>query len=129
LKEANKEALQRKKDKLDDAKAKAIARANIEADKKARAAKAAREKALRDGTAIPADPDSASSSSAPKPAPVAATGEKKAYDQTRLQIRLPGGGQPLVHAVPSSATLGDVSEWVKGQTAMETIVFSSAFPR
>lgn len=66
LKEAEKEARQRKQgvllpiaiktmiilnlqtDKIDDAKAKAAIRAQIEADKKARAEKAAKEKALRE---------------------------------------------------------------------------------
>lgn len=118
-----KEALQRKKDKLDDAKAKAAVRAQIEADKKARAAKAAREKALRDGTALPGEEGTAVAAVAPA-APV----EKKAYDQTRLQIRLPGS-PPLVHAVPSTATLQEVANWVKEQASLEDVTFSSAFPR
>jgi len=125
LKEAEKEALQRKKDKIADAKAKAAVRAQIEADKRARADRAAREKALRDGVAPPVPVETRS---APK-AVAATTGEKKIYDQTRLQIRLPNGGQPLVHAVASSATLGEVAAWVKEQAGLSTVVLSSAFPR
>lgn len=48
---------------------------------------------------------------------------------TRLQIRLPSGGQPLVHAVESSATLGEVKSWVLEQTGLGEATFSSAFPR
>lgn len=114
-------------DKLADAKAKAAVRQQIEADKRARADKAAREKALRDGNALP--PPSAD----PTPvAPPRATGEKKVYDQTRLQIRLPTGGQPLVHSMSTSATLADLVAWTREQPSaagLERIVFSSTFPR
>lgn len=112
-------------DKLEDAKAKAAVRAQIEADKKARVDKAAREKALREGRAPPVVAD------APAPTPTASvsSGEKKVYTQTRLQIRLPSGGQPLVHSVNSTATLGEVIEYVKTQTALPSVTLSSAFPR
>lgn len=120
----NKEALQRKKDKLEDAKAKAAVRAQIEADKKARADKAAREKALRDGTPLPG-----ADASAPSAATVAPVEKKSTASSTRLQIRLPNGGQPLVHAVESSATLGEVKSWVLEQTGLGEATFSSAFPR
>lgn len=108
-------------------------RAQIEADKKARAAKAAREKALRDGTPLPGtdntSADSTSTSSAAAAAASAAASEKK-YDQTRLQIRLSSGGPPLVHAVPSTATLGEVKQWVMEQKPeLGSVTFSSAFPR
>ena len=68
-------------DKIEDAKAKAAIKAQIEADKRERAEKAAREKALRQGTQLPASQPplalaaSASSSTAGKD-----------YKETRLQV-------------------------------------------
>ncbi|KAI5477703.1 Galactose-binding domain-like protein [Pseudohyphozyma bogoriensis] len=122
LKEAQKEALQRKKDKIDDAKAKAAVKAQIEADKKARAEQAAKAKALREGTALPSTSEPAAAPAVPK------AETKKDYDSTRLQIRLAGGGQPLVHSTASTSTLGEVVSWIQeqGQTVGG---ISSAFPR
>lgn len=99
----------------------------IDLDKKARAERNAREKALREGRAPPPvveTPAAAPSSSTP--------GEKKVYTTTRLQIRLPSGGPPLVTTVESGSTLGMLRTWVGEQEAagaVEEIVFSSAFPR
>ena len=88
-------------EKLEDARAKAAIRAQIEADKKARAEKAARDKAIREGQPLPSVSDS------PAPAvrgPTATTGVKGAeYKETRLQVRLSTGGAPLVKAFPSDA--------------------------
>ncbi|KAL8291345.1 hypothetical protein RQP46_002323 [Phenoliferia psychrophenolica] len=125
LKEAQKAAIERKADKLADLKAKNAVRAQIEADKVTRAAKFAKEKALRDGKAPPVVAD------APKAAPKA-PGEKVVYDSARLQIRLPNGGQALVTSMPASSTLGDLAKWVKEQpsaASLESLVFVSAFPR
>ncbi|KAK4698436.1 hypothetical protein P7C70_g7839, partial [Phenoliferia sp. Uapishka_3] len=102
LKEAQKAAIERKADKLADLKAKNAVRAQIEADKIARAAKFAKEKALRDGKAPPITVE------APVAAPKPSTGAKATYDSARLQIRLPSGGQPLVTSLPSSSTLNDL---------------------
>jgi hypothetical protein len=91
-----------KPDKIDDAKAKAAIRLQIEADKVTRAAKFAREKALRDGTAI-IDVDTLTTA-----APVAAPTKPKAnYDETRLQFKLVGGGA-LVKVCATSLTLEEV---------------------
>ncbi|KAK4051469.1 hypothetical protein OIO90_004683 [Microbotryomycetes sp. JL221] len=132
VKEAEKEAAQRKADKLADAKARAAVRAQIEADKKARAEKAAREKALRDGTPLPAA--EASSSSAVAAAATTNTAASKpstgSAQSTRLQIRLPNGAQPLTHTVPSTVTLGEVRLWVVQQAGIDShAAFASAFPR
>ena len=77
-------------------------KAQIEADKKARAEKFAREKAIRDGQPIPGQ------SSAPVPAPskpaaalVGVAG--KDYQETRLQIRMSTGGQPYTTILRSDA--------------------------
>lgn len=89
-------------DKIEDAKARAAVKTQIEADKKARAEKAAREKALREGQPIPAS--SADPSSAPvAPAALAAnTSASKEHKETRLQIRLQGG-QPYTTTLPVDA--------------------------
>ena len=68
-------------DKIEDAKARAAVKAQIEADKKARAEKAAKEKALREGQSIP---PVASTSTSPAPSAVATV--KKEYNETRLQV-------------------------------------------
>lgn len=68
-------------DKIEDAKARAAVKAQIEADRKARADKAAAEKALRDGQAPP--PVASTSSSATQPS---APAVKKEYTETRLQV-------------------------------------------
>ncbi|CAL1714413.1 unnamed protein product [Somion occarium] len=128
-KEVLKEAEAKRKEKLDDAKARAAIKAQIEADKKARAEKAAREKALREGRTYP----EAAAPVAPAPAASAPTGTAgKDYPQTRLQIRLASGGQPYTTTLSSDATLREVAEYLAGQTLsvdVETVTFAQHFPR
>ena len=88
-------------EKVADAKARAAVKAQIEADKKARAEKAAREKALRDGQPII---DSSSSTGPSRPAP-ATTLPKKDFAQTRLAIRMASGGQQYTTTLPSDARM------------------------
>lgn len=90
-------------EKLEDAKARAKVKAQIEADKRERAEKAAREKALREGTALPQEPATTSVAAPPKP-PVAG----KDFPETRLQIRMASGGQPYVTTLSS-----DASEYIR----------------
>ena len=95
-------------DKIEDARAKAAIKAQIEADKKARAEKFAREKAIRDGQPIP--DSSASTSTAPRPAAAAAATAQpsgvagKDFKETRLQIRMASGGPPYTTTLPSDAS-------------------------
>ncbi|BGO95268.1 hypothetical protein NBRC10512_003031 [Rhodotorula toruloides] len=131
LREAEKQAALRKKEKADELAARKRIKEQIEADKRARAEKTAREKALREGR----NPDAAvsalsSGSSAPAPAAPAptASGEKKTYDNARLQIRVPEGA-PLVHSLPATSSLREVVEWVKGQTGMDSVTLTCSFPR
>lgn len=139
-------------DKIEDARAKAAIKAQIEADKKARAEKFAREKALRDGQPVP--DSSASTSSAPSAAPAAPVGgvAGKDFKETRLQIRMASGGQPYTTSLPSDASpflcspcvrcitetnrvplaLREVAEFLAGQTLsvdVETVSFAQHFPR
>ena len=91
-------------EKLEDAKARAAIKAQIEADKKARHEKAAREKALREGRPI-----IDSTPSAPTTSPAAAVASTSGiagrdYPQTRLQIRMASGGQPYTTTLPSDSS-------------------------
>lgn len=115
LKEAQKLAEAKRREKIEDAKAKAKIKAQIEEDKKARAEKFAKEKALRDGTALPGE-SSATAPSGPKPpaanaVSAASTANKK---ETRLQIRLPTGN-PVITTRQSEDTLQSVLEWIREQ--------------
>jgi hypothetical protein len=89
-------------DKIADAKAKAAVKAQIEADKKARAEKAAREKALRDGQPVI---DSSSSTGPSRPAPATTTLPKKDFAETRLAIRMSSGGQQYTTTLPSDSRM------------------------
>jgi hypothetical protein len=141
-------------DKIEDARAKAAIKAQIEADKKARAEKFAREKALRDGQPVP---ESIASTSAGPSAPALPTGTivGKEFKDTRLQIRMATGGQPYTTSLPSDAStcsfsspvrlcdehrlvfflflaLREVAEFLAGQTLAvdaETVSFAQNFPR
>ncbi|ADV23763.1 DNA-binding protein [Cryptococcus gattii E566] len=128
LKGALQDAEQKKREKLEDRKARAAIKAQIEADKRERAEKAAREKALREGKAIPT-----SSSPVPTIVPKADTGTKSSDNpETRLQIRLATGGAPMTKTFPSDNTLIDVAEWVASEKIeynVDTIGFSLTFPR
>lgn len=131
LKEAEKEARQRKQDKIDDAKAKAAIRAQIEADKKARAEKAAKEKALREGREYQ-QPTVAGVGGATSAA-AAAPGEKSSgAKNTRLQIRPASGGAPIVVTMDSDSTLHEVALYVESQNpsiSAQTVTFATTFPR
>ncbi|KAI0317233.1 ubiquitin-related domain-containing protein [Amylostereum chailletii] len=128
-KQLAKDIAAKKREKDEDARARAAIKAQIEADKKARAEKAAREKALRDGTAVPTP----SSSSTPAAAAVAApTVAGRDFKETRLQIRMASGGQPYTTTLSSDATLREVAEFLAGQVLavdVETVNFAQHFPR
>ncbi|KAG1771490.1 ubiquitin-related domain-containing protein [Suillus occidentalis] len=130
-KELVKEAEQKRREKLEDAKAKAAVKAQIEADKKARAERAAREKALRDGQPIVDAQASASSTPAVTASSSSGTSGRD-FKDTRLQIRMAAGGTPYTTTLPSDATLREVAEFLAGQTLavdVETVTFAQHFPR
>ncbi|KAF8720831.1 hypothetical protein AX14_010685 [Amanita brunnescens Koide BX004] len=130
VKQAMQEAEAKKREKAEDARARAAIKAQIEADKQARAEKAAREKALREGQAEPM-------TSAVQSTPAAAAratqgGSTKEFKETRLQIRLASGGQPFTTTLPSEAPLSAVAEYLAAQTLtvdVETVTFTQTFPR
>ncbi|PIL24794.1 transcription factor [Ganoderma sinense ZZ0214-1] len=136
-KELLKEVEAKRREKIEDAKARAAVKAQIEADKKARAEKAAREKALREGKPLPEAAQPSTSAPAAAAAAAAAGAPKtglagKDYPETRLQIRMAKGGQPYTTSLPSDSTLREVAEYLAGQTLevdVETVNFSLTFPR
>ncbi|THH22129.1 hypothetical protein EUX98_g8246 [Antrodiella citrinella] len=130
-KELIKEAENKRREKVEDQKARAAIKAQIEADKKARAEKAAREKALREGNTYVESSSAAASSAAPAAA-AASNVAGKDYPHTRLQIRLASGGQPYTTTLSSDATLREVAEFLAGQVLavdVETVNFAQHFPR
>ncbi|PPQ65157.1 hypothetical protein CVT24_011020 [Panaeolus cyanescens] len=127
-KEAIKEAEAKRREKIEDQKARAAIKAQIEADKKARAEKAAREKALRDGQPVV----DASAGPSQSPAAIAArAGSSKDAKETRLQIRLSTGGAPLMNTFSSDAPLREVAEFVGGQSMadVDKVTFTQNYPR
>ncbi|KAG8695948.1 hypothetical protein FRC09_008835 [Ceratobasidium sp. 395] len=131
IKEAEKEARQRKQDKVDDAKAKAAVRAQIEADKKARAEKAAKEKALREGREYQ-QPEVAGVGGATTVSAAAPGVKSSEAKNTRLQIRLESGGPPIVVTMDSDSTLHEVALHVESQSpaiSSQTVTFATTFPR
>ncbi|KAH0583059.1 hypothetical protein H2248_010947 [Termitomyces sp. 'cryptogamus'] len=136
LKQAQQEAEQRKRDKIEDAKAKAAIKAQIEADKKARNEKFAREKAIRDGLPIPGDSSTSTpavaAAAAPGKAPMTSGVAGKDYSETRLQIRMSTGGQPYTTTLSSEASLREVAEYLAAQVLtidVETVSLAQHFPR
>ncbi|KAF5361968.1 hypothetical protein D9756_002192 [Leucocoprinus leucothites] len=131
LKEAKKEAEAKKREKIEDARARAAVKAQIEADKKARAEKAAMEKALREGRA---DPGATTAVNVPNPAAAAAATATAGRDfkDTRLQIRMSTGGAPLTTTLSSDAPLRDVAEFLAAQNItvdVDTVTLAQHFPR
>nr|XP_031859487.1 uncharacterized protein CI109_005135 [Kwoniella shandongensis]KAA5526559.1 hypothetical protein CI109_005135 [Kwoniella shandongensis] len=129
LKEMQKEADRKKREKLEDQRARAAIKAQIEADKRERAEKAAREKALRDGTSTP--PTGVATPPLRAAATPAAAVKSSENPQTRLQVRLSVGGAPLTKTFPSDNTLVDVAEWVASENLaynVDTVTFASTFP-
>ncbi|ORX35594.1 ubiquitin-related domain-containing protein [Kockovaella imperatae] len=127
VKEIAKDVERRKAEKLADQKARAAIKAQIEADKKERAEKAAREKAARAGQSSTDSP----AVQQPLAKPSAAVKSSDNPD-TRLQIRLSVGGQPLTKTFPSDNTLIDVAEFVASENLaydVSTVTFASTFPR
>ena len=92
-------------EKENEKKALAAIKAQIEADKRERAQKAAQEKALRDGTATaPAHATATVTAPAPAPAPATSSLPGREFPETRLQIRLASGGPPLTTTLRSDAS-------------------------
>ncbi|TIA87262.1 hypothetical protein E3P99_03296 [Wallemia hederae] len=120
-KELKKDLEKKKKEKEDDKKAMLRVKQQIEADKKERAEKAAKEKALREGKTDAATPAQPSKPVIPKVSASNAT-------ETRLQLRTPNGTLTTTQKVES--TLTDVSDFVASQQMVDAtdLTFSTTFP-
>ncbi|EKC99074.1 DNA-binding protein [Trichosporon asahii var. asahii CBS 8904] len=130
VKEAQRDAERKRQEKLEDQRARAAIKAQIEADKRERAEKAAREKALRDAAAKGESVDTPAA--VPKPTASLGGGKSSEAPQTRLQIRLHVGGQPLVKTFDSNAPLREVAEFVASENlaySVDTVKFATTFPR
>lgn len=86
--------------------ARARVKAQIEADKRERAEKAAREKALREGKTEVATP----APSAPRPAAPSAGASASNASEARLRVRAPGG--QWMGTVPADSTLVQVESMI-----------------
>ncbi|GAA93951.1 hypothetical protein E5Q_00597 [Mixia osmundae IAM 14324] len=129
LKEAEKQALERKNDKILEAKAKARVREQIEEDKRKRAEKAAKDKALREGRPPPDTTEAAPKAAAAASAPAA----KRVHSEARLQLRLPANvaGAPVLATFPADKTLNDVANHLYDAvpSLSGNLAFSTTFPR
>jgi len=122
---------EKRREKENEKKALAAIKAQIEADKRERAQKAAQEKALRDGTAT-APVHVTATVTAPAPAPATSSRPGREFPETRLQIRLAIGGPPLTTTLRSDATLREVAEYIAGQSLsvdVDTVTIAQHFPR
>jgi len=108
--------LAKKKEKEDEKMAKAKIKAEIEADKKERAAK---REAAKQAALIQQKEEAATA--------VTAASTSKEYSETRLQFRRPSNS-PLTHTFQATDTLEVVYEFVR-QHVSEPFKLSTTFPR
>ncbi|THH07966.1 hypothetical protein EW145_g3034 [Phellinidium pouzarii] len=127
-KEAIKAAESARREKLDEARARAEVKRKIEEDKAERRERAEREKALRAGGSVPV----VATPAAPAPTSGTASVAGRDYKETRLQIRLTSGGKPYVTTLPSESTLLEVAEYLASQTLSvdaDTVSFAMHYPK
>ncbi|CAO1630043.1 unnamed protein product [Parajaminaea phylloscopi] len=121
-KELLKDQQRKAAEKKADLEARARVKAQIEADKRERAEKAAREKALREGKTDVATP----APSRPLAAPVSSSASSAS--EARLRVRAPGG--QWMGTLPAETTLSQVESMVReAGKADGPLKFSQTFPR
>jgi len=101
-----------KREKLEDAKAKERVKLKIREQQEAKRAAAEREKAQREGRAVP---EAAAAAPVEQPKKVTAS-----HSESRLQLRLPAGQQPLIKTFSAETTLFEVASAVQGETGKIT---------
>lgn len=103
-----------KREKLEDAKAKERVKQKIREQQEMKRAAAEREKAQREGRAVP--------EAAAPAAPAAPVEQPKrviaSHSEARLQLRLPAGQQPLIKTFPAETTLFEVASAVQEERGM-----------
>ncbi|ORE17152.1 UBX-domain-containing protein [Rhizopus microsporus] len=113
----------KKKEKELDRIAKAKVKAQIEADKRERAAKViekTNEEAAKQSQAESAPAPAATSTSQPA--------VKKEYNDARLQIRIPGMS-PVTNTFSATSTLSEVYSFLQSQGCTNPFTLSTTFPR
>ncbi|CAO3686979.1 unnamed protein product [Rhizopus stolonifer] len=110
----------KKREKELDRIAKAKVKAQIESDRKERAAKKEALKQTQNNNAAAAAAAAAATSSQPA--------VKKEYTDARLQIRVPGMN-PIVSTFSASSTLSEVYSYLQSQGCANSFNLSTTFPR
>ncbi|OAX83166.1 hypothetical protein ACJ72_02474 [Emergomyces africanus] len=121
-KEQLKEAAKKRREKQEEIEVKARIRAKIEADKEERRLRAEKEKAERQGRALPPVVAAAAAPTAPttsKPA--------SAYTESRLRLQTPTGN--VMKTFPVDTTLFEVAAALTQENGMEVESFTQNFPR
>lgn len=122
---------QQRREKEEEKLARARVKAQIEADKKARAEKAEREKMLRlGGNGSQESLKILPSSSSQEPIPVAPVVSAQGYSDARLQIRLPNG-PPITETFPVDQKLQVVFDYLQSSKGYRPggFTLSTTFPR
>ncbi|KAI7857164.1 ubiquitin-related domain-containing protein [Circinella umbellata] len=120
-KEIKKAFEQKKREKEQERIAKAKVKAQIEADKKERAAKREAAKRAQQET-------QAAAAASAQSAPAASAGVKREYTDARLQFRVPGIA-PLTNTFPADTTLKQVNEFLQSNGCDRPFTLSMTFPR
>jgi hypothetical protein len=105
-----KEVEKRKQEQREDARAKERVRQKIKEQQEAKRLQAEAEKAAREGKPQPTQPEAAA---APPPPKVSAS-----HSESRLQLRLPRGQQPLIKTFSAETTLFEVASAVENERGM-----------
>lgn len=119
-----KEAVAKKREKLEDIEAKKRIKAKIEADKEERRQKAERERAERAGIAPPPQPAAAP---APTTSGPVASKPASAYTETRMRFQTPKGN--IMKTLPVETTLFEVAAALQQEDGIEVQSFTQTFPK
>ena len=119
-----KAAARKRQEKLDDIAAKKRIQEKIAADKEARRLKSEREKAEREGRALPADP---SITAAQQAQDTAAPAQKKEITEARLRLQTSEGN--IMKAFGVETTLFEVAEAVRSEKGISPESFTTTYPK
>lgn len=121
-KEQLKDAAAKRQEKKDEIDAKARIKAKIAADKEERRLKAEREKAEREGRALPIP-----SNTVVAPTPPSSSKPASAYQETRLRLQLPSS--TLQKNFPVETSLFEVASAIRQDSGLEVVSFTQNFPK
>jgi hypothetical protein len=121
-KEQLKEAAAKRREKQEELAAKERVRAQIKATQEERRLKTAREKAAREGQALPQEPTAQKQPVSPNSAKPAS-----AYSESRLRLQLSSGN--VQKSFPVSTTLFEVAAALEQESGAPVESFTQTFPR